>query len=147
MSLPPIVVSVDVPLPPVEAHRLFSDGMTTWWPLSSHSVFEGRAASVRFPASAGDPIVEVSADGEESVWGTVLENVPGSALRFTWHPGRGVETAHEIDVRFLPTATGTRVTLTHSGWEALADPEMWAGYDTGWVLVLGDYVRQSSTGG
>ena len=58
MSLDPIVVSVDVPLSPADAHRLFTEGMTTWWPLASHSIFEDRAAAVRFPVQAGEPILE-----------------------------------------------------------------------------------------
>lgn len=147
MTIEPIIVSVDVPLPPADAHRLFTEGMTTWWPLTGHSIFDDRAASVRFPTQAGDPIVEFSRDGDEAVWGTLLENEPGAALRFTWHPGRPADTAQEIEVDFAPTEGGTRVTLTHGGWEVLADPDMRAGYDSGWVLVLGGYVRAASTGG
>lgn len=147
MSLDPVVVSVDVPLSPADAHRLFTEGMTTWWPMASHSIFEDRAAAVRFPSQAGDHIIEVSTDGDEAVWGTLLEDEPGSTLRFTWHPGRPAETAQEIEVVFVPTDAGTRLTLTHSDWEVLGDHEMRAGYDTGWVLVLAGYVRTASTGG
>jgi hypothetical protein len=146
MSLPPIVVSVDVPVTPLVAHRLFTEGMGTWWPLASHSVFDDRAVTVRFPAAAGEPIVESSADGREATWGTVLENDPGSVVRFTWHPGRDAATAQEIEVRFASTDAGTHVTLTHDGWEASADPGMRAGYDTGWVLVLHEFVRTASPG-
>jgi hypothetical protein len=41
-------------------------------------------------------------------------------------------------VRFLPEAGGTRVELTHTGWEALGDlaADYRTGYESGWVGVL-----------
>jgi hypothetical protein len=57
----------------------------------------------------------------------------------TWHPGRSVDTAQTVEVRFTAEGAGTRVDLTHSGWETLGKEalETWKGDDTGWDIVLG----------
>ena len=46
-----------------------------------------------------------------------------------------------------PEAAGTRVTLTHRGWEQLGDrsEKMRAGYDSGWDFVLSHYVQAAPT--
>ena len=42
----------------------------------------------------------------------------------------------------MPEAEGTRLTLVHTGWEALGDAaaEARQGYDGGWAGVLDRYV-------
>ena len=45
----------------------------------------GREATVAFE---GDRIVERSPNGEETVWGEVLDFEVAGRVRFTWHPGR-----------------------------------------------------------
>lgn len=142
MTVAPVVVTVEVPLPPAEAFSLFTDGIGGWWPLATHSVFYADATQVRFPHRAGEPIVEISTTGEESVWGTVLESTAPTLLWFTWHPGRDQSSAQQVEITFTATARGTRVELTHSGWDRV-DPAadgMRASYATGWRTVLGSFV-------
>ena len=79
MSLPPVVVDVEVALPPASAFDLFVDGFGGWWPLATYSCFEGDAADVRFPRKVGAAITEVSTTGDEAPWGTVLTFEPGDA--------------------------------------------------------------------
>lgn len=133
-----VVVEVVVPLAPSEAFALFTEQIASWWPLGTHSVFGRDAASLRFPNQVGGAIVEVSASGEETTWGTVQEYSAPDRLRFSWHPGRGEDTAQAVEVEFTPTAHGTVVRLHHDGWETLAGRagEVRASYATGWVAVL-----------
>ena len=64
---------------------------------------------------------------------------PGRRLRFTWHPGREAESAQWVEVRFESAAAGSRVTLTHGGWEALGEiaPILRREYAAGWLDVFG----------
>jgi hypothetical protein len=48
-----------------------------------------------------------------------------------------------VEVAFLPDGDGTRVELTHTGWEALGERAEQArrSYDQGWVPVLERFVE------
>ena len=63
---------------------------------------------------------------------------PGQAPAFSWHPGREPESAQWVDVEFVAVGAGTRVTLTHGGWEALGEiaPILRREYASGWRDVL-----------
>lgn len=70
-------------------------------------------------------LVEFSTDGQENVWAEVLVWEPPSKLVMSWHPGRGVEEATTVEVRFESAAghsgEATTVTIEHRGWETLSD--------------------------
>ena len=132
--------TVEVAAPPERAFHLFTDGMAEWWPLATHSVGEERAETVVLEPRVGGRIVERTRDGEEHVWGTVTAWEPPGRVAFTWHPGRGADTEQDVEVRFEPSGSGTRVELVHTGWERLGDraAAVYANYDRGWDLVLGE---------
>lgn len=141
-SVAPIIKSVVVPRTPEDAFRLFTDGIATWWPLGgNHSLFENGQELV-LEGRIGGRLYEVSADGEEGLWGTVTVWEPPHRLGYTWHPGRGEETAQEVEVRFVPENGGTNVELEHRGWERA--PERRANYDKGWDKVLGRYAEAAA---
>ena len=89
---------------------------------------------------------EVDVDGNQKQWGTVTEWDPAERVAFTWHPGRPANTAQQITVTFAGTDQGTRVNLTHSGWEALIEGEEQTRdtYMKGWDHVLGDYISMAT---
>ena len=89
----------------------------------------------------GGTISETRADGETAVWGTVLAFDAPKLVRFTWHPGREPDTAQEVEVTFAEHEGGTRVELTHTGWDRLGEKaeETRSGYDSGWDFVLVRY--------
>ncbi len=136
---PPLRKIVIVPWSQEAAFRRFTTGIDTWWPRSTHSVGQERAVSVALEERVGGRIYEQLDDGSVSVWGTVLRFEAPSELAFTWHPGREPETAQEVSLIFTGTPEGTKVELTHSGWDVLGESaaETRADYDRGWDTVLG----------
>lgn len=138
--LAPIVVDLVVSCTPVAAFDYFTRDIARWWPLPTHSVGGERAQSVRFEPRVGGRLVETLADGSESTWGTVEAWQPGERVRFSWHPGRDAATAQWVEVAFAANPAGTRVTLTHGGWERLGDEaaETRGNYVPGWQFVFGE---------
>jgi hypothetical protein len=139
--IPPLRKQVVVAWDQERAFRRFTSEMASWWPLRSHSVGQADAESVTFEGRVGGRIVEHIRGGHESVWGTVTHWDPPRRVGFTWHPSRTPDTAGSIEVTFHPDASGTRVTLVHSGWEALGDlgRKARSGYSIGWAGVLAIY--------
>ena len=138
----PVRKSVVVARPVAEAFAIFTERMESWWPFAGHSVYDDRARSVVFEPRAGGEVTEVSVAGERTAWGTLLAWEPPTRFVMTWHPGRGAETAQELEVRFHAEGDGTRVELEHRGWEKLLDraADARGGYDGGWTAVLTGYV-------
>jgi uncharacterized protein YndB with AHSA1/START domain len=138
MTTEAITKQIRVDANPETAFDVFTGRIGDWWPLEHYSVF-GREATVAFE---GDRIVERSPNGEETVWGEVLDFEVAGRVRFTWHPGRtGDEEPTEVEVTFASDGDGTLVTLVHGGWDRLSE-ERRAGrvdYDNGWPLVLERY--------
>ena len=132
--------AIEVTAAPDRAFRLFTEGMAGWWPVRTHSVGEDRAETVVFEPGLGGRIYERTLDGDEHVWGTVTAWEPPGRVVFTWHPGRGPDTEQDVEVRFEPSGTGTRVELVHTGWERLGDraAAVRENYDGGWDIVLGE---------
>lgn len=137
MNLLPIRRQIVVAADPDLAYQVFTEEIGAWWPLAEYSV-HGADADVAFRDGV---IVETGPDGSEAAWGTVLATDPPHGLSFTWHPGRDPLTPTQVSVTFAALAEGqTLVTLEHSGWHVLADPEKSrTGYRQGWPIVLGSY--------
>lgn len=144
LTIEPVRKSVDVGCTPAEAFRIFTEEIDSWWPLATHSVGEGDAASCFFEGREGGRIYETESDGSLHLWGTVTTWSPPERMVFSWHPGRDASTAQEVELRFVATSGGTRVELEHRGWEILGDkaPRTRAGYETGWVAVLELFVTR-----
>ena len=141
MTDTPLVKTVTVPWPVEQAFRRFTEEIDTWWPLDTHSVFPGVPSRAAMDLRVGGEILETREDGEVAVWGTILAFETPALVRFTWHPGREPKTAQEVEVTFTEQEGGTRVELTHTGWDELGEKakETRSGYDSGWDLVLGRY--------
>lgn len=129
---------------PERAFRRFTAELATWWPLRSHSVGQEQAETVTMEGRVGGRIVERIRGGREAIWGTVTAWDPPHRVAFTWHPGREPATAQDVEVRFTPTGTATRVELVHTGFERLGRLARTArrGYPIGWTYVLGCYAAR-----
>jgi hypothetical protein len=104
----PIRQSVRVDCPIEDAFRLFTEESAEWWPLAEDCEIE---------PWVGGRVFERTRSGEEREWGSVTAWDPPSHLQLTWYPGTDRDDRQTVDVDFCVEADGTRVTLTHSGWE------------------------------
>ena len=138
--------SVTVAVPVDEAFRVFTEEMETWWPLRTHAVDTENSDTVVMEGREGGRLFERGTSGEEQVWGIVQSWEPPQRVGYTWHPGRGEDTAQEVEVTFTPEGDGTRVEVRHWGWEKLGDrlDETIASYNEGWDLVLGRYAEAAN---
>jgi uncharacterized protein YndB with AHSA1/START domain len=140
-GLEPIVVTVDLAAAPAEAYAAFTARFGDWWPVATHSLSRQAATRCRMDAAPGGALEERAPDGARHLWGTVESVEPGRRLRFTWHPGREPASAQWVDVVFAARQSGSRVTLTHGGWEALGEiaPILRREYLPGWRDVLENF--------
>lgn len=142
---PPLVKSVLVPWAPERAFTRFTAEMASWWPLRTHSVTGGRSVRCGIEPRVGGVVFEEAADGTRHVWGTVTAWEPPGRVAFTWHPARTPDTAQQVEVTFAPEGGGTRLVLTHTGWETLGRDAKKArrAYPLGWTYVLNCYLERS----
>lgn len=147
-TIPAVVRTVEVGADPERAFAVFTDRMGEWWPLAEYSMREEHAVGVRFEGRVGGKVVELVDDGSECEWADVLVWDPPHRLVLAWHPTENPTASTELEVRFTPSAGGTRVELEHRGWERLGDraTEARSGYEQGWPGVLELYVRLLASG-
>lgn len=127
--------AIEVAAPVEHAWEVFTARAGEWWPLETHATEPSVDARI-----AADWIGEVRADGSTASWGSVETFEPPHRLVVSWvvNPDRTVPT--RLEVTFTSTETGTRVELTHGGWEAYDDgAEASANYNGGWDGVLAGY--------
>jgi hypothetical protein len=134
----PVRRSVHVEVPPDVAFRVFTERVADWWPLATHSGYEEEAATIAF---SGGRLVETSRAGVENVWGEVTAWDPPHAVTFTWNPNLEKDGHTEVEVRFTPNGSGTRVELEHRAWDVLGPRarDTRDRYDHGWPPVLERY--------
>jgi uncharacterized protein YndB with AHSA1/START domain len=134
----PVVRTVHVRCGLERAFAMFTERITDWWPLQQYGLFEADTLGVWFE---GERLVERSTSGEEGVWAEVLEWSPPTRLALSWRPGRPPAEGTVVEVEFIADDDGTRVVLSHHGWERLGDraAESRAAYDSGWLPVLEVY--------
>jgi uncharacterized protein YndB with AHSA1/START domain len=135
----PIVLSIDLLASPAQAYAAFTAEFADWWPVATHSLSRQASTRCRFDATPGGAVEEQSPDGVRHLWGIVEAIEPDRRIRFSWHPGREPESAQWVDVVFAPAGEGSRVTLTHGGWESLGEiaPILRHEYVSGWQNVFG----------
>ncbi len=125
------------------AFRVYTERMSDWYPFEGHSLFDDSAQRVVFEGRVGGRVYEVSKSGEEGLWGTLIVWEPPHAFAMTWHPGRGEETAQELEIRFSAEGDATRVDVVHTGWERIGPDarERMADYEQGWGGVLARFAE------
>ena len=139
-------VTVEVPLE--RAFEVFTAEIASWWPLRTHAVDTEHSDAVVMESHVGGRLYERAPSGEEHLWGTIVAWEPPSRIVYSWHPGRGAETAQEVEVSFSAQGAATRVEIRHTGWEKLGDSmeEVVASYDEGWDAVIARYVERANAG-
>ena len=124
-----------------EAFRVFTADAMSWWPVESHSIHQ-TVREIVFEGHEGGEVYEISEAGEKGHWATVLSWEPPSRLVLAWNILNREASPTDVELRFTPEGSGTRVDVEHRGWERLAEGgvEKRADYDTGWDFVLGEYM-------
>ena len=127
--------TVLVDFAPEEAFHLFTAGIASWWPVTSHSYGHDTVTDVVFEPHVGGRVYEVTPTGEQE-WGTVRAFDPPSGFVLDWLIGQAAGT--EVEVRFTPEGMGSRVELEHRGFAASEPRE---NYASGWDVVLAPYAE------
>jgi uncharacterized protein YndB with AHSA1/START domain len=137
----PVVAEVRIPLSGEGAFRLFTDGISTWWPLKTHSVYGDDARGLKLEPHAGGRLFETGADESQAVWGRVKVWEPPYRLVLSWHPGRDADSAQELDISFAEDGRSTLVRIEHRDWDRLGSlaGEVRARYENTWSSVLGRF--------
>jgi uncharacterized protein YndB with AHSA1/START domain len=99
--------------------------------------------SIVFEPFVGGRIFERTGAGEEHDWGRIVAWEPPSRLVYEWHLRVDRADATEVEIRFTPSPTGTRVTIEHRGWERLGAKgvERRQGNFAGWGSLLPHFVE------
>jgi uncharacterized glyoxalase superfamily protein PhnB len=123
-------VHVDVGVAPAEAFRIFTEEIDAWWVRGPANFYDGaRARGMRFEPVVGGRFLQVNAGTEDRELGRITAWEPGA--RVTYETGEGAT----VDVRFEPTADGTRVVVEQRG------PGMSA-----WPNILSWFVHRADDG-
>ncbi|MBS0386419.1 MAG: SRPBCC domain-containing protein [Proteobacteria bacterium] len=143
VELAPVVKTLDVHRPARDAFRIFTEEITAWWPLATHTrakTAEGqRTVRVTIEPRVGGRIYETLADGAELEWGKVTNFAPGELFSMLWTMGRAAPQHTDVSVRFEPLGPDAcRVTLTHENWQRMGEEaeRLRNGYDNGWATVF-----------
>lgn len=134
-----------VPLAPVAAFHLFTEGIGEWWPLREGYSYGGdRAAQIFLEPFPGGRFYERFVDGDEIQVGTVLLCEPPERIVFDWNSPEWT-VATEVEVRFEATNAGTTVHVEHRGFERLGPDgatiaERWR---TGWPRVVAAFATRA----
>ena len=137
-------VSVLVAVPPDEAFRIFTEDIDLWWRRGlRYRVAAGRAGTIHLEAGVGGRLYEAFESGGDTQLtetGRVTAWDPPHRFVFEWRainfaPGETTE----VEVAFEATASGTRVTVTHRGWNRIrADHPARHGMDAeGFLRTMG----------
>lgn len=136
-----------VPLGQADAFRLFTVGIGSWWPVTSHSIAGRPDISVEFEERVGGHIRERMPDGSVADWAEITEWDPAAGFVCRWYPGHPESEATTLAVAFHPIGIDrTRVELVHTGWEIFGSDAVprYESYLTGWDTVLGRFVAATA---
>lgn len=129
-----IEFQIEINAPPAKVWGKLAtiEGMNQWF--ARNLVFEHKVGG-RFEMKG-----ELPGDGPYRFTGEVIKIDPERELTFTWRDSLNPDNAWQVDTfvsfRLEPTANGTRVTMTHTGFEALGERGKvdYQGHVEGWTL-------------
>jgi len=136
LPIPPIVKTVIVACEPAAAFHVFTAEIGRWYPLDRYSI--APAIDCQLEPHVGGRLYEIGIDGQERLWGHVLEWNPPSGLALSWQARVSEDEAQRVDVSFRAVQGGTEVQLVHAGWERVkVGAREWRDkYEGGWVEVF-----------
>jgi uncharacterized protein YndB with AHSA1/START domain len=145
LTVAPVRKQIVVNAPAERAFDVFTTGIASWWPLSTHHLGAVEAETVALEPSVGGRVYERGVDGSECTWGHVRVWDPPARLVFTWEISADWKCdptiTSEVEVRFVAESpTTTRVELEHRGLESYGERAQEVrdsvGSDGGWNGLL-----------
>ena len=137
-----VTESITVKAPIDKVFDAYVNRIDEWWPRRTDNFRFTFAPSdveplhIRFEPQAGGRFYETFANGEEYVIGTIQEYAPPSKIAYTWKdPDWNAETL--VEISFQQSGDETTLSLRHSGFEALEQPEIAGGYSQGAKEIYG----------
>jgi len=144
---------VSVKAPQEVAWRVFTETMSTWWPLATHKIGKAKAVEAVIEPRVGGRWYERGDDGSTCDWGRVLSWEPHSRLVLSWQISADWQydpnLNTEVEVRFIAQGKdSTRVELEHrhlDRYGARRD-EIRAIFDSegGWSGLLASFARAAA---
>jgi uncharacterized protein YndB with AHSA1/START domain len=148
----PIQKSIRVAVSVARAFQVFTEDMTTWWPLATYHIGKVDAKSVVLEPFVGGRWFERGIDGSECDWGRVRSWDPPGRLVLSWEISSqwqhdpSIQT--EVEVRFTAEGASTRVDLEHRLLHYYGDKaaEMRGIFDSeqGWTGLLNAFAARAS---
>lgn len=117
-----VVRTVEVAVDPETAFAAFTEEIGEWYRSGRYSWNDpARAIGIRFEPGVGGRLIEVwkDAGGEGYDMGRILAWEPGIRLAFEFRSVHFPPVPTEVEVRFEPVPSGTRVTLEHRGLDRM----------------------------
>jgi len=134
-----VQTSIEVAVDPAAAFAAFTDDIDQWYVVDEHTVPDiTRTKAIRFEPYVGGRLLDVHDEttGEGRAIATVTDWEPGERLAFT----DARETT--VEVTFVASGDGTRVTLVHSGLDRLPGDEAEHVRRHGWQATLLPWFEQ-----
>lgn len=116
-----LLVALRVPAPPQRAFEAFVYEIGEWWrPNGLFDFTVGRQGRLVFEPGPTGRLTETYADGSAFEIGRITAWRPPELLSFTWRQASfGPDQLTEVCVSFAAVGEETRVTVEHSGWDAI----------------------------
>jgi uncharacterized protein YndB with AHSA1/START domain len=147
----PIRKQLRVKAPPARAFEIFTVGMSRWW-LKTHTINPTKSplTDIVIEPREGGRWFERGEDGSECQWGKVLAWEPPARLLLAWQItaqwqfDRSLVT--EVEIRFTPDGSGTKVELEHRYLERLGDTAeaMRTAFEGGWGRLLEEFATKAA---
>lgn len=129
-----IVIEIDIDAPVERVFDAWTDSrqLMAWWGDDAKYRVTGRQDDFRV---GGKWRAETqNADGlHQAVWGEYTRMERPVALAFTWNPDWDAGSTTHVLIEFTPSATGTHLKVTHSGFAREASRDA---HRNGWAQVL-----------
>ena len=143
--------AIRVNAPPGRAFEIFTAGMSRWW-LKTHTINPTKSPlqDIIMEPRQGGRWYERGADGSECQWGKVLAWEPPARLLLAWQINSSWQfdpsLVTEVEVRFAPEGSGTKVELEHRQLERLGDAAeaMRQAFERGWGMLLEEFATKAA---
>jgi uncharacterized protein YndB with AHSA1/START domain len=146
--VPPVVKTATVICPPARGFALFAEDFGRWWPLGREPILGPTRSIVQSNRVSAGACSNAPAMGAKPPGGRFWRTSRDTGLAFSWVVELSADQEQLVEIRFTPEGSGTRVELTHSGWEKLGEAaaNLRQRYDRGWATVFERHFAEYANG-